>query len=86
MISTPYSAASATVPSRLTSADDDGIVVVRPDLRRMYAADHDQRRIGMAQAVEMRHEERLALRYDNAHREQRCFAAGAEKEIVKAPV
>ena len=33
-----------------------------------------------------RHEELLALRNDNAHRERRFYGASADKEIVKEPV
>lgn len=36
--------------------------------------------------LKKRHEELLALRNDNAHRERRFYGAGAEKEIVKEPV
>jgi hypothetical protein len=32
------------------------------------------------------HEELLALRNDNAHRERRFYGASADKEIVKEPV
>lgn len=33
-----------------------------------------------------RHEELLALRHDNAHRQRRFYGASADKEIVKEPV
>jgi len=36
--------------------------------------------------LEKRHEELLALRNDNAHRERRFYGASADKEIVKEPV
>ena len=36
--------------------------------------------------LKKRHEELLALRNDNAHRERRYFGAAADKEIVKEPV
>jgi hypothetical protein len=36
--------------------------------------------------LKKRHEELLALRNDNAHRERRFYGASAEKEIVKEPV
>jgi hypothetical protein len=36
--------------------------------------------------LKKRHEELLALRNDNAHRERRFYGAPAGKEIVKKPV
>ena len=36
--------------------------------------------------LKKRHEELLALRNDNAHRERRFYGASADKEIVKEPV
>ena len=36
--------------------------------------------------LKKRHEELLALRNDNAHRERRFYGASAEKEIVKEPI
>src|SRR5260221_13948848 len=36
--------------------------------------------------LKKRHEEILALRNDNAHRERRFYGASADKEIVKEPV
>ena len=36
--------------------------------------------------LKRRHEELLALRNDNAHRERRSYGASADKEIVKEPV
>ncbi len=36
--------------------------------------------------LKRRHEELLALRNDNAHRERRFYGASADKEIVKEPV
>jgi hypothetical protein len=36
--------------------------------------------------LKKRHEELLALRNDNAHRERRFYGATADKEIVKEPV
>ena len=35
--------------------------------------------------LKKRHEELLALRNDNAHRERRFYGASADKEIVKEP-
>ncbi len=37
-------------------------------------------------ALKKRHEELLALRNDNAHRERRFYGASADREIVKEPV
>ena len=36
--------------------------------------------------LKKRHEELLALRNDNAHRERRFYGASADKEIIKEPV
>ena len=36
--------------------------------------------------LKKRHEELLALRNDNAHRERRFYGASADKELVKEPV
>lgn len=36
--------------------------------------------------LKRRHEELLALRNDNAHRERRFYGASADKEIVKEPI
>jgi len=36
--------------------------------------------------LKKRHEELLALRNDNAHRERRFYGASGDKEIVKEPV
>jgi hypothetical protein len=36
--------------------------------------------------LKKRHDELLALRNDNAHRERRFYGASADKEIVKEPV
>ena len=36
--------------------------------------------------LKKRHEELLALRNDNAHRERRFYGVSADKEIVKEPV
>ena len=36
--------------------------------------------------LKKRHEELLALRNDNAHRERRFYGASADKEIVREPV
>jgi len=36
--------------------------------------------------LKKRHEELLALRNDNAHRERRFYGASVDKEIVKEPV
>jgi hypothetical protein len=36
--------------------------------------------------LKKRHEELLALRNDNAHRERRFYGSSADKEIVKEPV
>jgi hypothetical protein len=36
--------------------------------------------------LKKRHEELLALRNDNAHRERRFYGLSADKEIVKEPV
>jgi hypothetical protein len=36
--------------------------------------------------LKKRHEELLALRNDNAHRERRFYGASADKEIVKEPI
>ena len=36
--------------------------------------------------LKKRHEELLALRNDNAHRERRFYGASADREIVKEPV
>jgi len=36
--------------------------------------------------LKKRHEELLALRNDNAHRERRFYGASADKEILKGPV
>ena len=36
--------------------------------------------------LKKRHEELLALRNDNAHRERRFYGASADKEVVKEPV
>jgi hypothetical protein len=36
--------------------------------------------------LKKRHEELVALRNDNAHRERRFYGAAADKEIVKEPV
>jgi hypothetical protein len=36
--------------------------------------------------LKKRHEELLALRNDNAHRERRFYGSTADKEIVKEPV
>ena len=36
--------------------------------------------------LKKRHEELLALRNDNAHRERRFYGAAADKEIVREPV
>lgn len=36
--------------------------------------------------LEKRHEELLALRNDNAHRERRSWGSSADREIVKEPV
>ena len=36
--------------------------------------------------LKKRHEELLALRNDNAHRERRFYGASADKEIVQEPV
>lgn len=36
--------------------------------------------------LKKRHEELLALRNDNAHRERRFYGASADKEILKEPV
>ena len=36
--------------------------------------------------LKRRHEELLALRNDNAHRERRFYGASADKAIVKEPV
>ena len=36
--------------------------------------------------LKKRHEDLLALRDDNAHRERRFYGASADKEIVKEPV
>ncbi len=36
--------------------------------------------------LKKRHEELVALRNDNAHRERRFYGASADKEIVKEPV
>lgn len=41
--------------------------------------------LGLA-IMKKRHEEVLALRNDNAHRERRFYGASADKEIVKEPV
>lgn len=37
-------------------------------------------------ALKKRHEELVALRNDNAHRERRFYGAAADKELVKEPV
>jgi len=36
--------------------------------------------------LKKRHEELLALRNDNAHRERRFYGGSADKELVKEPV
>lgn len=36
--------------------------------------------------LEKRHEELVALRNDNAHRERRFYGSSADKEIIKEPV
>ncbi len=36
--------------------------------------------------LKKRHEELLALRNDNAHRERRFYGASADRELVKEPV
>ena len=36
--------------------------------------------------LKKRHEELIALRNDNAHRERRFYGSAADKEIVKEPV
>ena len=44
------------------------------------------RRMAWLKTLKKRHEELLALRNDNAHRERRFYGASADKEIVKEPV
>lgn len=36
--------------------------------------------------LKKRHDELIALRNDNAHRERRFFGANADKEVVKEPI
>jgi hypothetical protein len=36
--------------------------------------------------LKKRHDELIALRNDNAHRERRFFGASADKEVVKEPI
>jgi hypothetical protein len=36
--------------------------------------------------LKKRHDELIALRNDNAHRERRYFGASADKEVVKEPI
>ena len=54
--------------------------------RSIDGADHDQRGLAWLKTLKKRHEELLALRNDNAHRERRFYGASADKEIVKEPV
>jgi hypothetical protein len=77
-------------PTLLTTFDDDGIVVVRYRSHRVTGEHMAQITIneGLAwlKTLKKRHEELLALRNDNAHRERRFYGASADKEIVKEPV
>ena len=79
-----------TVPAAVDNLRDDGIVVVRCDRHRDEGGCMAQITIneGLAwlKTLKKRHEELLALRNDNAHRERRFYGASAEKEIVKEPV
>jgi hypothetical protein len=65
--------------------DDDAIVVVDRRSQPMAQITINE---GLAwlKTLKKRHEELLALRNDNAHRERRFYGASADKEIVKEPV
>jgi hypothetical protein len=44
------------------------------------------RRLAWLKTLKKRHEQLLALRNDNAHRERRFYGASADKESVKEPL
>ena len=82
---------SADCPIPLTAPPADGIVVVRCDGVGMQADAWLRSRsinegLAWLKTLKKRHEELLALRNDNAHRERRFYGASADKEIVKEPV
>ena len=76
--------------NRELNVDDDAIVVVGRFEDRYEGGSMAQITIneGLAwlKTLKKRHEELLALRNDNAHRERRFYGASADKEIVKEPV
>jgi hypothetical protein len=66
-------------------------------LATMASSSYDRRRRRMAQitlneglawlkTLKKRHEELIALRNENAHRERRFYGATADKELVREPV
>ena len=67
--------ASTTMPS---SSSDEG--------RRRMAQITINEGLAWLKTLKKRHEELLALRNDNAHRERRFYGASADKEIVKEPL
>jgi hypothetical protein len=70
---------STTMPSSSSPefAADEGGTMAQITIREGLA---------WLKTLKKRHEELLALRNDNAHRERRFYGASADKEIVKEPV
>jgi hypothetical protein len=56
------------------------------DTRRTMAQITLNEGLAWMKTLKKRHEELIALRNDNAHRERRFFGAHADKEVVKEPV
>jgi hypothetical protein len=66
--------------------DDDAIVVVVDRRSQPMAQITINEGLAWLKTLKKRHEELLALRNDNAHRERRFYGASADREIVKEPV
>ena len=64
--------------------EDDAIVVV--DKGTSMAEITINEGLAWLKTLKKRHEELLALRNDNAHRERRFYGSSADKEIIKEPV
>jgi hypothetical protein len=84
----PYEVPGVETPA-LSSCivdDDDAIVVVVDRRSQPMAQITINEGLAWLKTLKKRHEELLALRNDNAHRERRFYGASADKEIVKEPV
>ena len=69
-----------------SACDDDAIVVVDSNEVGRMAQITINEGLAWLKTLKKRHDELLALRNDNAHRERRFYGASADKEIVKEPV